>query len=370
DRSRPLWEAYLISGLQGQRVAVLTKIHHAVLDGLSGAEVLLALTDFTPAGREPPPPAAPPAGLPNQAEMLARGLLGLSRQPLRALSVLPRTLRYLDRNPALRTVPGIRLAGRVARGVLEFRREAHTDGEILEVPRVRAPRTRFNGPISPHRQVAFATLPLTDIKTIKNHFHVTVNDVVVTLCAGAVRTWLANRDELPDRPLVAMVPLSVRTPEQVGTFGNRISAMMVPIPTHEPDPAARIAFTHDALATAKTVHRAIPATVLQDTEQFVPPAILARASRMVMAVLSRTRIQPVCNLVVSNVPGSPLQLYLGKTPMTAAYPLSPITHSCGLNITALSYRDALDVGVVTDRAQVPDAWEIISALHEELATLR
>jgi WS/DGAT/MGAT family acyltransferase len=373
DRSRPLWEAYLISGLEGDRVAVLTKIHHAVLDGLSGAEVVLALTDYSPEGRKPPPPSptAPPPTLPSQWEMLARGLLGFSRQPWRTLSVLPRTLRHLDENPALRLVPGVRLVGRAAHVVslLRLRRDTHRDGEILEGPRVRTPRTRFNGPVSSHRRVAFATLPLADIKAIKNHCHVTVNDVVVTLCAGAMRRWLARRDELPDRPLVAMVPLSVRTPEQAGTFGNQISTMMVPIPTHEPDPAERIAFTHGVLASAKTVHRAIPATVMQDAEQFVPPAVLARASRVVMAALSRAPVEPACNLVVSNVPGSPLPLYLGETPMIATYPLSPIAHSCGVNITALSYQDGLDVGVVTDREQVPDAWEIIEALREELAAL-
>jgi WS/DGAT/MGAT family acyltransferase len=362
DRSHPLWESYLISGLAGGRVAVFTKIHHSAVDGLSGAEVLVALADLTPEGREPPPPVEPPASsVPSQWEMLARGLVGVPKQSLRALAALPRTLRHVDENPVLRTVPGVRQLG-TALQVIPGLRRGDRDGEMLELTRARAPRTRFNGPISAHRRVAFTSLSLQKVKDIKNYFGATVNDVVVTVCASAVRSWLDKRGELPETPLVGLIPLSVRTPEQFGTFGNRVSLMMVPIPTDLAEPQARLDRAHTVLASAKSVHRAIPASVLQDSSQFVPPAILGRASRATLAALSRTPIEPLCNLVISNVPGSPVPLYCGGALLLAHYPLSAITHGTGLNLTVLSYRDALDVGVVVDREQMSDAWELTEAM--------
>jgi WS/DGAT/MGAT family acyltransferase len=372
DRSRPLWESYLISGLAGDRVAIFSKIHHAAVDGLSGAEVLVALADFTPEGRAAPPPVRPAqSAVPGQWEMLGRGLAGLPRQSLRTLAAVPRTLRHLDQNPALRTVPGVRQLGAVVQLVPGLRR-GDQDGDMLDEPRARAPRTRFNGPVSAHRRTAFTSLSLPKVKDVKNHFRVTVNDVVVAVCATAVRSWLEKHGELPDAPLVAMVPLSVRTAEQLGTFGNRVSLMMVPIPTDVAEPAGRLARAHAVLASAKNVHRAIPASVLQDSTQFVPPVIVSRASRATLAALSRAPIEPPCNLVISNVPGSPVPLYLGGALMLANYPISAVTHGLGLNITVLSYRNALDVGVVVDREQMSDPWALIEGMQaavEELHAL-
>src|SRR5947207_1161755 len=148
---------------------------------------------------------------------------------------------------------------------------------MLEAPRSKAPRTVFNGPVSSHRRVAFGTLSLTTVKDINNATGTTVNDVVVTICAAALRAWLDDRRELPDAPLVAMIPMSVRTAEQRGTFGNRVSTMAVAIPTDVADPLARLEAAHEALRSAKEHHRAVPATLRQDATQFVPPAIPARS---------------------------------------------------------------------------------------------
>lgn len=369
DRSHPLWETYLISGLAGDRVGVFSKIHHAAVDGMSGAEVLVALTDLTAEGREPPPPVPPPSSpVPGQWAMLAYGLAGLPKQPLRALGALPRTLRHLDENPALRTVPGITRLGSLVQLVPGLRR-SERDGEVLDEPRARTPRTRFNRPVSAHRRIAFTSLSLSMVKDVKNHFAATVNDVVITVCASAVRSWLDKHGELPETPLVGMIPLSVRTREQVGTFGNRVSLMMVPIPTDLAQPGPRLARAHAVLASAKIVHKAIPASVLQDSSQLVPPAILGRASRAALAALSRTPIEPMCNLIISNVPGSPVPLYLGGALLVANYPISAITHGVGLNITVLSYRDALDVGVVVDREQMSDPWELTDGMRAALEEL-
>jgi WS/DGAT/MGAT family acyltransferase len=369
DRSRPLWECYLISGLSERRVALFTKIHHAAVDGLSGAEILSVLLDLDPAGRDVERPSPPVSGIapPGQWEMLARGLLGLPGQPVRALRALPRTIATMSANPALRTVPGTAAVSALARRLPGM--PAHRDGGLLERPSLHAPRTVFNGPLSAHRRVSFASLPLPAAKAIKNHFGGTVNDVVVTLCAGALRSWLQDRGELPHVPLIAMVPVSVRTPEEAGTFGNRISAMMVALPTDEPDPVGRLHRAQEVLSSAKTRHRAMPASVLADSSAFIPPAVVARASRVALTLLSRTPLEPVANVVVSNVPGSPLPLYCAGALLTAHYPISAITDSVGLNITILSYRDRLNVGIVADRTQIGDAWPLADLLRVALDEL-
>lgn len=370
DRAHPLWEMYVISGLAGGHVALFTKVHHAAVDGLSGAEILAALLDLSPEGRDlPEPDPAPPAHeVPGQLGMLARGVAGLPRQPLRALRGLPRTLAHLDANPAFRVVPGARQVAAAVRALPGV--DVHTpDGGFLEMPQAKAPRTVFNAPLSAHRRVAYSRLPLADVKTVKNALGVTVNDVVVTVCAAAVRRVLADAGELPDEALVALVPLSVRTPEQAGTYGNRVSGMLVPIPTDVPDPLERLRQAHEVLDQAKTRHRAVPAEVMLDTASVLPAALVTRASRLGMALMARLPVEPVMNLVVSNVPGPPVPLYLGGARLVAYHPISVVTDMGGLNITVFSYLDALDVGVVVDRQQLADAWLITDAMSEALDQL-
>ena len=363
DRAHPLWELYLIHGLRGRRVALLTKIHHAVVDGVSGNEILTILLDPSPEGRELPPPPAERAGgrVPGELEMLGRGLLGIPRQPVRALRSLPTTVPNLTELPGAGVVPG---APTLSRALARLRGR---DPAVLEVTSARPPRTVFNGPISPHRRFAFGSLPLDAVKRIKNELGVTVNDVVVTLCATAVRDWLLDRDELPEDPLVAMVPVSVRTPEQQGAFGNRVSMMVVPIPTHEADPRRRLLQVHEWLRGAKERHRALPADLLTDATSFIPPALLARAARTTMDVIGRLR--PPLNLVISNVPGPRTPLYCAGAQLQANYPVSVIVDGVGLNITVLSYRDHLDFGIVVDREQIADAWPLMQGLAAALREL-
>lgn len=189
----------------------------------------------------------------------------------------------------------------------------------------------------------------------------------MTLCAGAVRHWLLARDELPDDPLVAMVPVSVRTREQRGEYGNRVSMMVVPIPTDEPDPLRRLQRTHTVLASAKDRHRALPAGLLTDATSFIPPALAALAARTTIDVLSRTR--PPVNLLISNVPGPRQPLYLAGAQLQASFPVSVVENGVGLNVTVMSYRDHLDFGIVADRDQVEDAWAMLDALGGALEQL-
>lgn len=369
DRARPLWELYLIQGLAGGRVAVVTKVHHAAVDGVSGSELLSVLLDPSPEGRELEPVPEEPYGeeVPGQAELLARGLLGLARQPLRALRAAPRALPHLDQVATVRALPGI---GRVAAASARITNPRRRDGGVLERTSLKAPRTRLNGRIGAHRRFAFASLPLDEVKALKNELGVTVNDVVLALCAGTLRRHLSASDELPAEPLLAMVPVSVRTPEQAGTFGNRVSSMFVALPTDEPDALRRIERVHEVMRSAKERHRATPATLMQDANHFVPPALLARASRVVGQLAASDPLSPPANVVVSNIPGSPAPLFLAGARLEAQYPVSVVIDGVGLNLTVLSYRGALDLGVVGDRDLVPDAWALIADAQAELAELR
>src|SRR5215210_180947 len=191
DRARPLWELYVIHGLRGGHVAALTKIHHALIDGMSGAEIMGLLLDTEPTGRELPPAPEPPRETkPGDLEMLGRGLLGLPRYPLRALRAVPRTVPNLEDTP-FGTLPGAGTLGRLA---------GRPSSSL------RAPKTSFNGRVSPHRRFAFGQLTLDDVKEAKNAHGCTVNDVVVSMCAGVVRRWLIDHSELPGEPLVAQIP--------------------------------------------------------------------------------------------------------------------------------------------------------------------
>lgn len=369
DRSRPLWELYLIHGLPDGKVALLTKVHHAVVDGVSGNEILSVLLDPSPEGKDIDPPASKHRGerIPSDLEMLARGAAGIPRQPLRALRALPKTL------PALTEVPGANafpVVPELSKGLHKLRELAGAPGGagILEVTSARAPRTPFNGRISAHRRFAFGSLSLDTVKAIKNELGITVNDVVVTLCASAVREWLLERDELPRDPLVAMIPVSVRAPHEAKAYGNRISAMIVPIPTNVAHPRDRLRRAHELLRSAKANHAALPASLLTDATAFIPPAVAALAARTTIDLLSRTR--PPLNLVISNVPGPRDSLYCAGAQMESMFPVSVVVDGVGLNMTVMSYRDHLDFGIVTDQGQIPDAWPFITHLHTALEELQ
>jgi diacylglycerol O-acyltransferase / wax synthase len=365
DRAHPLWELYLIHGLEDGKVALLSKVHHAAVDGMSGNEILGVLLDASPEGRELPA-AKPrkPERQPSQAEMLTRALVGLPRQPVRALRGLPSTLAHVEDLPGFAVVPGARTvsgAARRVRGLLP----GGGDGDVLDTVAVRAPQTRFNGRISPHRRFVYGSVSLDRIKAVKAELGITVNDVVMGLCASSLREFLLAHGELPDDPLVAMVPLSVRTPEQQREFGNRVSMMFVPIPTDVEDPRERMLMAHATMAVAKSRFQAVPADILQDVTRFVPPAILARASRVTAQIGGIQRLRPL-NLVISNVPGSRSPLFFAGAKLEAHYPVSVITDGVGLNITCLSYRDRVDFGIVADREQLDDAWPLMDGIARAL----
>jgi WS/DGAT/MGAT family acyltransferase len=209
------------------------------------------------------------------------------------------------------------------------------------------------------------------VKDVKNAHGCTVNDVVVSICAGAVRRWLIEHGELLPEPLVAQIPVSVRSEEQVGTYGNRIMLMSAPLHTNEPDPVVRLQRTHESLLEMKERHRALPAELLQDANHFIPPAVFSRAARLTFRLSTTGGVgRPNWNLVISNVPGPQLPLYCAGARLEANYPVSVITDGMGLNITVMSYFGHMDFGIVADRDQMKDVWCLLDWLRDELALLR
>ena len=368
DRRRPLWEAYLIHGLQDGNVAVYTKIHHSAIDGVSGAELIGVLMDVEPRPRtvEPPKELARP-DLPSPLELAFNGVRRLAMHPIKAAMQVPKLLQHIDEVPGVGRYPGFGLLAKAGSVLNRVTRQGSGRHEVAR-PRLIAPDTPFNGPIGPHRRFAYGSLPLDEVKRVKNAFGVTVNDVVMALCATVMRRWLVDHDALPEQPLVTLVPLSVRTPEQAKDAGNQVSVMLAPLPTNIADPAARLAEVTSAMIAAKQRYQPLPASWLVDFSGMLPAALGGLAARATMLFLGATA--PVVNLVVSNVPGAQVPLYLGGARMLANYPVSAITDaSGGLNITVMSYKGQLDFGFVACRELIPDVWDLIDHLHDALAEL-
>jgi diacylglycerol O-acyltransferase / wax synthase len=358
DKTRPLWEIYLITGLARRRIAVYTKIHHAAIDGVSGAELLTVLLDLTPEGREIPA-SAPfrPAPPPNRAALSVLAATRLAWRPVETVRVAGGVVRVLPvLGPALSPVVG---------GLLGLGRG---DGGVIRTAAGRAPGTPFNQPITPHRRVAFRSVSLDDVKAVKNAFGFSVNDVVLAMCAGALRRWLTDHDALPELPLVAMIPVSVRDPASPGAVGNKVSAMLATLPTHAADPAGRLRIAHAATAIAKAQQAAIPQGLVDQITDFAPPALIARAARVVFATGLLQRLPPF-NLVISNIPGPNVPVYLGGAKLLAHYPLSVLTDGLGLNITVIGYLGQLHFGLTGCRELVPDIDILAGYLVDELEPL-
>ncbi len=268
DRSRPLWEIYLITGLAKRRAAVYTKIHHAAIDGVSGSELLTVLLDLSPGGRElPPSEPFRPARPPGPATLAALAAARLAWRPVQTVRIANELVRVLPTlGPAAGTLVG---------GMLGLN---HGDGEVIPTTPGRAPVTPFNQPITPHRRVAFRSVDLDVVKAVKSTYGVSVNDVVLAMCAGALRRWLADHEALPESPLIAMIPVSVRDPASKGALGNKVSAMLAALPTHVQDPENRLELAHAATQLAKAQQAAIPQGLVDQITDFALPA-LHRAGR-------------------------------------------------------------------------------------------
>ena len=372
DRAHPLWEAYVIEGLSGDRFAVMTKIHHATIDGASGTELMTILFDVDPDAEEGPPVADDrrPEPVPSQAEVLARVAADVVRKPGKLARLQVRSLRAIGELTRNRGLVGLAEVARSFPNPMVRRHPSSPEpDQAPPPPRASAPPTPLNRSISPHRRLSLRTASLADVKAIKNATGATLNDVVMAVCAGALRCYLDGHDALPDRSLVAMIPVSIRTGDEEERWTNRVSAIFAPIPTNEPDPLQRISAVHAAMETAKDRFTLLPADMLTDYAQFSPPALATRAIRLATRLRVADRLNPPFNLVISNVPGPREPLYLAGARLLHYYPVSTITEGQGLNITVQSYLDSLDFGLVACRDLVPDLEHLADLLLAEIEAL-
>ncbi|MGH3386865.1 MAG: WS/DGAT/MGAT family O-acyltransferase [Nocardioidaceae bacterium] len=368
DRTRPLWEMYLIHNVAGGRSAIYSKVHHAAIDGVSGAEILATIMDVSPEPREvdQPEDAWSPGVLPSQVEMLGKGMVQAVRQPASLVRTLPKALPHLIDLPGAANVPGAKTISDVAATMARL--VGQSRGGDGERRRFETPRTPLNGPITAHRRFSYGSLPLEEIKQVKNAFGMTVNDVVMTLCTSALRQWLLDHDGLPATPIVVAVPVSIRTEDEKGSGGNQISVMLAEMPTHLGDPMERLQFVQTSMAEAKAHFQAIPATILQDLSAALPTALNGLATRSLFRLVTVPGLP--FNLFISNVPGPQLPLYVAGASITGVYPVSAVTDlTGGLNITLFSYDGALDFGLIACRELVPDVWKLIGYLREALDEL-
>jgi diacylglycerol O-acyltransferase len=349
DRSRPLWEMAVIEGLADGKIAVFTKMHHASVDGVSGANMISALCSLEPDA----PPLDSGAGtapvvehVPGDLELFARGVVSSVARPWRAFGLIRPTTSL------------------VARTI-----ERARAGTAMAAP-LTAPRTPFNGNISGHRSVAFGDLSLDRIKEIKNSVAgCTVNDVVLAVSGGALRRYLSDRDALPDSSLLASVPVSVHGRPEVSRGTNRVSTIFAHLGTDIADPVERLQSLARTNANAKEHFGAIPADALQEWAQFAAPRTFGLAVRMVAALKLAEKGPVIHNLVISNVPGPPVPLYFLGARIDGLYPLGPIFHGAGLNITVMSTAGRMHVGLIACRDAVPDVDQLALDFRLELDEL-
>jgi WS/DGAT/MGAT family acyltransferase len=353
DRSKPLWEIWVVEGLGAGHVAVIAKMHHSTVDGMSGAALLSVLFDLEPdPGPEPEyeVPTGPPR-LPSSAELISEALAARLFRPFELTRDVLRTgQRLLD--------------------VRRVRNEPeHRAPESRAALPLSAPRTSFNGSLTRRRQVALAAIGLDDVKRLKNATGTTVNDVVLAVCTGALRRLLAADDELPDKPLVAVVPVSVQ-PEHGAPFGsNKVSTMFVQLPAHLADPMERLVAIREGTQGAKEEHNALGADMLVNWAEHATPNVFAAAASLYSRMRLAERHRPIANLIVSNVPGPGFPLYLAGAEMLAAYPLGPVMDGLGPNITIMSYRGVLYWGIIACPETMPTLWKLAAELPGALDEL-
>ncbi|MGI5288904.1 wax ester/triacylglycerol synthase domain-containing protein [Nonomuraea polychroma] len=493
DRAHPLWEMHLVNGLPDGKVAIYTKVHHAAIDGISGAETLATLLDLTPDGhltrrrlpttvhpngnhvtstshvtpahggaaagavsvngdltakdvpmnavRTTHPlrvlavagerdhassnghadaadnagtadvrpsehnagatngqhtghkpgatngqraghkagttngrsggrsggvpgrdPSRPVGGdrdeeAPGLIGMLAGAVVRTATHPVRAARSVVKAAGDLDAIPLAACVPGAKLIAKAVRTVVRDRLDRP------ELPSLSVPRTPFNGPISARRHLSFGSLPLKDVKKVAEANRMSVNDIVMALCTSALRSWLRERDALPEEPLIVAVPVAVRTAGAKDLVGNQISAMVTPMPTNVPDPHERLQAVGAAMSRAKRRFALAPATWLSELCSMLPAPVTTLATPAIFRLAGMAF--PPINLIISNVPGPQFPLYLCGGRVLSYYPLSVLTDmSGGLNITCFSYDGMLDFGIVACPERVDDVW----GLHRHLRT--
>jgi len=350
DRTRPLWEAWLIEGLEDGHVAVLSKVHHAAIDGASGEELMVALLDLTAEGDDKGDVVDSwvPDKVPTDTELVGYALASLAQTPVRAVKTVRRTVE----------------------AALKIRSNNRQPDVTPPPSPFSAPSTSFNAALTPHRSLGTATLSLTDVKMIKSAFGVKVNDVVLALCSGALRHYFDTKGEHLSSSLVAMVPMAGGTDDQKGDMGNQVSTALATLASDIDDPVERLRIIHQGMNGAKVQQDAIGADTLQNWVEFAAPAVFGSAMRIYARTRMADRHRPLFNVTISNVPGPPFPLYMAGARMVASYPIGPIFDGGGLNMTVMSYLDSLDFGLNACPELIPDIDLIAEGLSVALADLK
>jgi len=346
DRSKPLWESWYVEGLEDDRFAIINKTHHALVDGVSGVDLATVLFDLAPV---PPERAEIPDWTPNpepsDAQLVAEGLKGLLRRPIEVGREAVRAAQHPDRT------------------VARVREAAEGLGEVAWAGLNPAPETPLNVPIGSHRRVFWIATELDHFKAIKNSLGGTVNDVLLAVVSGALARWLRTRGVRTEGlELRAQVPVSIRSDDERNRLGNRIAVMRAPLPVYADDPVERLRIVREAMQDLKESKQALAAQVIAGLEDFAPPTILSMASRMNWS----TRL---FNMIVTNVPGPQMPLYLRGRELLEVVPVAFLPHDYALTIAAMSYNGKLDFSLLGDYDAMPDIDPFGELLEESLAEL-
>jgi diacylglycerol O-acyltransferase / wax synthase len=346
DRSKPLWEVWIVHGLEDGRFALISKTHHALVDGVSGVDIATVLFDLSPVPDEVEPDDGwTPAPEPSDVELVAEGLVGLAKTPF---SIAGRALGALQR-------PGETLG--------QVREAAEGLGEVVWAGMNPAPDVPLNVEIGSHRRVRWVQSRLADFKEIKNTLGGTVNDAVLAVVAGALRRWLHDRGVRTEGvELRALVPVSIRSEDERGSMGNRIAAMRGPLPVYVDDPVERLRVVREGMGELKESKQALGAEVIAALNDFAPPTLLAQASRLNFS----TRL---FNLIVTNVPGPQFPLYLLGREMQEIVPIAFLPEHHALAVAIMSYNGKVDFGLLADYDAMPDIDAFAAHLDESLAEL-
>ncbi|MEM7285730.1 MAG: wax ester/triacylglycerol synthase family O-acyltransferase [Actinomycetota bacterium] len=374
DRSRPLWEAYVIEGLADGRWALLQKTHHATIDGAAGVIALLMFADDGPDGEwhytEQPWTGEEPPG---QGELLNKALGNLVMNPVRGTRLGLKMVRDLADAAGVTSVSGAAQRARSMLGQIGRQTDPNATPESDEpgvhIPLSPAPPTPWNKSVGPHRRFAMRSASLANLKVLKNATGGTLNDVVMAICTGALRQYLIEHDALPKGSLRAMVPVSIRTGEEEDPWTNRVSAIVADLPTDCDDPIERVALCRDAMNAAKHTFDLVPAETLGQAADYASPVVATSALRLVHRLKLADRMNTPVNVVISNVPGPREPLYFAGAKLDAYIPVSTISDVVGLNITVHSYMDRLDFGLIADRELVPDLWHLVDLHIDEIDRL-
>ena len=347
DRSKPLWEIWVAQGLEGGRFALISKTHHALVDGVSGVDIATVLFDLAPVPSKGPEPEQPwnPAPEPSQVALVAEGVKGVARTPGRLAG------------------EALRVARRPGAAIGRAREAAEGLGEVVWGGLNPAPQVPLNVPIGPHRRVFWAEADLADLKAVKNGLGGTVNDAFLTVVAGGLGRWLRSRGVRTEgMELRGLVPVSIRTEDEHHQLGNRIAALRGPLPVYAQDPVERLRIVREAMQGVKESKQALGAEVISGLEDFAPPTLLAMASRINFS----TRL---FNLIVTNVPGPQFPLYLMGREMQAIVPVAFLPEDHALAIAAMSYNGKLFFGLLGDYDAMPDLEELAAYFEQSLAEL-